>query len=202
MGSFLARNNMYVVTAVAAGMGVYAALTWSTMPMVQRLCTLFLAAVVAHLWEEGRFPGGFSEMIARKLNFAAKSRSFGEIVTAALVTVLVIVPWFFPGVVFLQLAWVLLGILEVVAHLVAIRMFDLRRPYSPGLVTAAFAMFPVSIATILYVNGAGLVTGWDWLWAALVMLGGLLVAQRIVVVTSGMRYSVFLANVRGALLKG
>ena len=45
------------------------ALNWSVMPVLQRVVAVFFIGIVLHLWEEGRFPGGFTDLITRKLNF-------------------------------------------------------------------------------------------------------------------------------------
>ena len=92
------------------------AMNWSAMPVLQRLVALFFIALVAHLWEEGRFPGGFTDLITSKLNFTASNPHFGEMITAAYVLAFAFVPLFFPKVAFLSMAPMMLGILEAVAH--------------------------------------------------------------------------------------
>src|SRR5262249_27112116 len=126
--------------------GAYVALNWATMPILQRMVGLFFVGLM-HLWEEGRFPGGFVELITKHLHFTASSRHFGEIVTAACVLVIAFVPLFFPHVPFLAMATMMLGILEAVMHVAMIKMFRLKHFYSPGLATAIFVLLPISIYT-------------------------------------------------------
>ena len=106
---------------------------------------------------------------------------------------------FFPTIVFLSFAAILLGVLEAVAHTVAIKMFDGRKYYSPGLATAVLILLPISIYTIVYVVEKNPVRPLDWFYAILYMFGSLMLAQQIVVRTSGMKYSEFLKNVKNAL---
>jgi hypothetical protein len=40
------------------------------MPVLQRTGGVFFMAIILHVWEEFRFPGGFAEMVTRRLNFA------------------------------------------------------------------------------------------------------------------------------------
>jgi hypothetical protein len=146
----IVKNNLYVMAALGVGVAGFLALNWGSMPVLQRLGCLFFIGLVMHLWEEGRFPGGFVEMITEHLHFTASSREFGEIVTAAYVLILAFVPLFFPRVPFLTMSAMMLGIMEAVMHTAMIRMFRLSY-YSPGLVTAVFVLFPISLYAFIYV---------------------------------------------------
>jgi hypothetical protein len=64
---------------LAAGVAIFVAVDWDSMPVLQRATGLFFIGLVMHLWEEGRFPGGFVEMVTENLRFAAISRTFGEV---------------------------------------------------------------------------------------------------------------------------
>ncbi|MCM3756526.1 HXXEE domain-containing protein [Sporosarcina aquimarina] len=178
---------------------VITVLNWSAMPVVQRMVGLFFLALVFHLWEEGKYPGGFTEMITKTLNFTARNRHFGEIVTASYALIIILFPLFFPNVVWLSMAPMMLGILEVVAHLAAIKMFKLKRFYSPGLVTSVVLMLPISIYTIVYVVQNNLMQPISWLYAFGFILISIMTAQQIVVRMSGMKYADFLKNVRGTI---
>jgi hypothetical protein len=195
---FIVKNNLYVMAALGVGVAIFLALNWASMPVLQRLGCLFFIGLVMHLWEEGRFPGGFVEMITEHLHFTASSREFGEIVTAAYVLILAFVPLFFPHVPFLTMSAMMLGIMEAVMHTAMIRMFRLRY-YSPGLVTAVFVLFPISLYAFVHVISENLLSPVSWLFAFLYMLFGLAVAQQIVIRGSGMKYMDFLRNVRAAL---
>ncbi|MBO0880832.1 MAG: hypothetical protein J2P17_10920 [Mycobacterium sp.] len=93
----------------------------------------------------------------------------------------------------------LLGILEAVGHTAIIRLFHLKRPYSPGLVTALTVLLPVSGYSMGYAFAHHVMSPLDWVWAFLYMAAGLALAQRIVVTASGMKHSEFLSNARTAL---
>ena len=171
------------------------------MPILQRMVGLFFVGLVMHLWEEGRFPGGFVELITEHLHFTASNRHFGEIVTAAYVLVIAFVPLFFPHVPFLAMAAMMLGVLEVVMHLAMIKMFRLKHFYSPGLVTAVVVLLPISIYTFSYVTRHNMMQPTSWLLSFFYMVLGLVVAQQIVIRASGVKYSDFLKNVRTTLVR-
>jgi len=199
MTNFITQNTLYLMTALAVLVAIFTAAKWKAMPVLQRLVAFVFIGVVLHVWEENRFPGGFSELITSKLHFTASNPHFGEMITAALALGMTFVPLFFPKVTFLAMAAMMLGILEVVAHTAAIWMFGLEHFYSPGLATAAFVLMPVSIYGIAYAVRQKLMSPRAWLFAFLYMLGTLMLAQQIVVRSSGMEYSEFLRNVRAAI---
>jgi hypothetical protein len=199
---FILRNNLYLMAALGIAVALYVALNWSSMPVLQRMVGLFFVGLVMHLWEEGRFPGGFVELITEHLHFTAISRHFGEVVTASYVLLIAFVPLFFPRVPFLAMATMMLGVLEVVMHVAMIKMFRLPHFYSPGLATATVVLFPISLYSFVYVIRHDLMQPISWLFAFLYMLFGLVVAQQIVIRASGVKYSEFLKNVRTALLQG
>lgn len=89
----------------------------------------FMLDWVCHLWEEGRFPGGFGTMIQRTLRFNVDLH-FGEAVTAVYVTFIAFLPLFFPQLLFMAIAPALLGVLELIGHTAMIWMFDLPHFYS------------------------------------------------------------------------
>jgi Protein of unknown function with HXXEE motif len=111
-----------------------------------------------HLWEEGRFPGGFVEMITEHLHFTASDRNFSEIVTAILALLIAFVPQFFPNVPFLATAPMILGVLEAVVHIGVIKIFRLKHFYSPGLVTADMLLLSISVYSIAYAVRQNLMT--------------------------------------------
>jgi hypothetical protein len=199
MLKFLTRNSLYIVSALAIAVGAYTALNWDSLPVLQRMVGLFFVGIVAHVWEEMRFPGGFVELVASRVNFTAKSKEFGESITMVYVLSIAAVPFLFPHITFLLLAPMLLGVMEAVMHTAIIRLFHLKRPYSPGLVTALTVLLPISAYSMSYAVAHHLVSPLDWVWAFLYMAAGLVLAQRIVVTASGMKYSEFLRNARAGL---
>lgn len=200
MKNFVSKNSLYLLTVLGVIVLLFLVVNRSALPALQRMDALFFCAVVLHLWEEGRFPGGFTTMITRKLNFTQRDPHFGELITAAYVLFITFVPLFFPDVTWLAMAPLLLGVFEVVAHVGAIKMFNLPRFYSPGLVTAVVVMLPISIYTIVYAVRNNLMPPGAWLFSLLYMVIGLLIAQQIVVRMNGMKYSDFLRNVRASIL--
>jgi hypothetical protein len=93
----------------------------------------------------------------------------------------------------------ILGILEFVVHTAAIKLFRLKHFYSPGLFTATVLMLPISVYTIQYTLQHGMMRPGYWLFSFAYLAMGLMIAQRIVVRASDMKYFDFLRNVRAAM---
>jgi hypothetical protein len=195
----LGRNILYIEAVLAILVAIYAALRWPELPLVNRMVCLFFVALVMHVWEESRYPGGFSEMVAEKLHFVSKDLHFGELITGSLVIVVGLVPILLQHVIWLSMAVMILGLLESVVHVAIIKLFHLHRPYSPGMMTAVLLMLPISLYTVRYTVQHNLMPPLYWLLSFGYLLLGLMVAQRIVVRASGMRYIDFLKNVRASM---
>jgi hypothetical protein len=198
MKNWILNNTLYLVTALGVLVFAYTAFQWPSMPVLQRFGALFFLGLILQLWEEGRYPGGFTDLVASKLRFTQNNPHFGEMATVGIVLSLTFVPLFFPNVPFLVVAALRVGFLEALAHIAAAAIM-LRRPYSPGTATALLVLLPISVLGIAYVIRHDLMTPRSWVFAFLYMLSSLMLAQQAVVRASGMKYAEFLRNVRGAL---
>jgi hypothetical protein len=50
------KNNLYLMAALGVIVGVYVAVNWTSMPVLQRTVSLFFVGLVMHLWEVGAQP--------------------------------------------------------------------------------------------------------------------------------------------------
>ena len=112
MKQLILRNNLNLIALLGGCVVVYLAIFWHDMPVIQRTVALFFVALVLHVWEEMRYPGGFPEMVMSRLNFVIPNRHAAEAIVAGYVLYLVFVPLFFPHVIWLAMASMLLGVLE------------------------------------------------------------------------------------------
>jgi hypothetical protein len=196
---FLFKNILVLMTALGGCVAIYTAARWSSLPVMKRVDGVFFCFLIVHLWEENRFPGGFTEMITRKLHFTQADPNFGAIITSALVLLIAFIPLLFHDAPFLTVVPLLLGILEPLAHLAAIRMSE-SRFYSPGLVTALVLLLPTSVYGLTYASTNNILEPPGWWFCVIYLLAALLISQQVVVRASGMKYSEFLRNARAAML--
>jgi hypothetical protein len=90
------------------------------------------------------------------------------------------------------MATMMLGVLGTVIHIGMIKMFRLPHLYSPGLATAIVLLLLISIYAFAYVIRHDLMEPVSWLFGVPLHTFGLVVAQQIVIRTSGVKYSEFL----------
>ena len=196
---FILRNNLNLMALLGAGVAVYLAFFWPDMLVMQRTVGLFFVALVLHVWEEMRYPGGFPEMMMSRLNFAIPNRHAAKAIVDGYVLYLVFVPLFLPHVIWLAMASMLLGVLEAVAHTAEIKLFRLKHPYSPGLATAIVLLLPIGIFGITYAVRHDVMRPKQWAYSLLYMAAGFAIAQGTVVRMSGLKYTEFLKKVRSVL---
>jgi hypothetical protein len=199
--NIIENYNLYFLTVLGICIMLYTVINWNNLNILQRCVGLFDMFIILHLGEEGKYPGGFTEMITDKLNFTQINPKFGELITSILVLIIGFIPFFFSNIPFLVFACIVLGYVEAIAHIVAIRMFDKEKPYTPGMFTAVFLLLPVSLYTTYYLVINNLMNPISYLFALIYLLIAVAIAQQIVVRTSGMKYSEFISNAKKALLK-
>ncbi|MEJ7358502.1 hypothetical protein WL542_12130, partial [Staphylococcus epidermidis] len=61
--NWIMKNSLYLVTLLNIFILIYMIIFWDNMSIAQRYIGIFNIGLVIHLWEEGKFPGGFTKMI-------------------------------------------------------------------------------------------------------------------------------------------
>jgi hypothetical protein len=198
MQKFLEKNSFWFSTIIALGVAVYMIVNWGAMPETQRLVGLYFIAISLHEWEEMRFPGGFVDMVMNGIGLKLRNTGVAKLALFIVEMFVAFVPLFFPDVIWMCAAPLLLGCIETIAHLAATRI-STSKFYSPGMGSAIIIMLPVSIYGIVYIAGNDLMKPVYWLYSALYLLVPVLIAQASIVKSNGMKYGEFLGNARSAL---
>lgn len=144
---------------------------------VQLILLLNFVALLLHQFEEMRWPGGspwiLNEVFNRRdgpadrypLNQA--NCAFINIVAWGFY----LVPVFFPGAVWLGLFQVLLGMVgQLIVHGIIINI-KLKTVYNPGLAAVVFGHIPLGIWYLVEVYSQDSVSGRDWLFGVLTLVG-------------------------------
>ncbi|MBT8342531.1 MAG: HXXEE domain-containing protein [Desulfatitalea sp.] len=182
---------LFILAGVAAA--IYTVVNWSTLPVLQRMIGLIFFMFSLHETEEFLFPGGFSEMVTGKLNFTLTKPYAHKLSVAGIVSIMCLMPLLFPQVIWLSMSIMILGALELVAHLGMIKLFKRERPYTPGMVSAML-MFPVAIYSITYVVQNSLMRPVEWLFSVLFMVGCFIISQAFVITVNGINYIEFVKS--------
>jgi hypothetical protein len=194
---FLANNHLTLLTAIAVGVLTFLILEWSTMPTTQRLVALFFLAITLHEWEETKYPGGFIELMAGKMGVDPHVPKTALLGVDAYILVVVGIPLFFPGVGWMFMAPMFLGLFEAFMHTAGIKLFHRRPPYTPGLATAVLAMLPISVYGIWYAVSNDLLALWEWPMALLYMAAGFAIMQSTIIHSIGLTYPEAIKKITG-----
>lgn len=175
---FFIKYNLYILSVYALIMlGVLVAF-WDSFSLVQRFTIGFLGLITLHEWEETKFPGGFFKVMGGIMNIdmSRVPEESLHLFPTVFIIVLTLLPLLFPGIAGLFLAVMYLGIFEGLIHIVGIKLGRLKKPYTPGMVTAEL-MLVYSIAGIYFAVSKGLIAPLDWLLALVVFVGGFLLME-------------------------
>ena len=164
------RRHWYDIGGVVAIVAIASLLVfWNQMEILVRVQLLSFIAILVHQYEEYGFPGGEPAI----MNMALQNSDIPEryplnqnsaMITNVLVSYIVyLLPVFFPHVIWLGLAPIVMGMLQFIVHGIATNI-KMKSIYNPGLGAVVFLHFPIGIYYIWYVTSNGLVQGTDWLF--------------------------------------
>ncbi len=168
---FLRRRWSAIGLFSAMVAGVYLIFAWNELAFLQKLLLLNFIVVLIHQFEEYSWPGGFPAIANMVLMKSAKPDRYPLNQNSSMVANLIfaygfyMVPVFFPNVIWLGLAPVLLGLtVQFFGHVIYANM-KLRTFYSPGTASTVFGWLPIGVTYIYYIVANNMVNLWGWLLA-------------------------------------
>lgn len=198
MKNWVARYNLEVLTFLLGTFIVCAAALYPSMSAVQRFMIVFMWLFVLHEWEEGKYPGGFVDLIAKnllKMPVSQETANLSRIPTMVLIIGFTVVPFFFDTVWLVVLLPVYLSIFEGIVHMMGIKLFRLEKPYTPGMVTA-LAELVAGIGCLVYLLANCPVPLWEYLVAIVLYIACFALMQSRLTKLVGIRYRDFPKLVR------
>ncbi|MEK4348624.1 HXXEE domain-containing protein [Paenibacillus sp. FSL P4-0184] len=151
---------------------IYLLMNWETIPRINSILWLSFVAILLHQFEEYRWPGYFPGIFNIALfksespdNYPLNKQS-AMIINVVIAYVFYLLPVFFPSVVWLGMAPVLMGFFQIIFHGVVINI-RAKSMYNPGLVSAIIIHLPIGIWYINYIYEHHLITLSDWIWSAI-----------------------------------
>lgn len=191
--SWVAKHNLEVLTFILGTFIVCAASFYPTLSIVRRFMIGFMWLFVLHEWEEGKFPGGFVDLMAANLlkrKVSQETADLSRIPTMTLILGFTILPFLFDDVWLLVLLPVYLGIFEGIVHVMGIKLMGQPRPYTPGMATA-LAEFALGVACLAYLIVNCPVAWWEYLLAVVLYFACFAFMQSRLTKLIGMRYRDF-----------
>ena len=169
------RNNWYYIAGVVClALAFYMGFWGSAYSPLQVILIYSFMALLAHQFEEYVLPGGAPVVL--NVAFYGEKKDYDRypgnkqncMAVNTLAYPFYIAPIVYPDLIWLGLATMLFGFMQVLGHGVRMNMKG-KTLYNPGLATAIFLHLPIGIYYIRYVMDHGLVSGHDWLYAVIAL---------------------------------
>ena len=189
MKRFIKYYALEIYTVLALSFIVAAAVI-GNLSTVQKLVVVDALLFVLHEWEEGHYPGGFIKLISGLVGIKVDdemSRA-SRIPAGILLLTLSIVPFVFDTTPLIIVAVATFGFIECFVHTMGIRLFRMKRFYTPGMVTA-WLEFVVSVMMITYLAVNDIARCYDYVFGPLLMIVCFGLLQKTMTLMVGIRYS-------------
>lgn len=189
MKRFIKYYALEIYTVLALSFIVAAAVI-GNLSTIQKLVVVDALLFVLHEWEEGHYPGGFIKLISGLVGIKVDdemSRA-SRIPAGILLLTLSIVPFVFDTTPLIIVAVATFGFIECFVHTMGIRLFRMKRFYTPGMVTA-WLEFVVSVMMITYLAVNDIARWYDYVFGPLLMIVCFGLLQKTMTLMVGIRYS-------------
>ena len=189
MRKFIKNYALEIYTVLAMLFIVYTAML-GELSTIQKLVVIDAFLFILHEWEEGHYPGGFINLIAGMvhINPSDETKRASRIPAGILLLLLSIVPFFYHDVPMVTMVVATFGIIEGFVHTMGIRLFHMRRFYTPGAATAWLEL-AVSILMIAYLVTNDLGQWQDYVFGPIIMFICFGMLQKTMTLMVGINYS-------------
>jgi len=188
MTKFVKYYALEIYTVLAMFFLVYAAMM-DGLSVVQRYVVVFNFLFILHEWEEGAYPGGFVDLIASLLEkeLTDDLRRASRIPTGILLASITLAPFIFDKTPMLAVSIATFGIFEGLVHTMGIRLFRLKRKYTPGMATA-WIEAALGIALLAYLASNNLANWYDYVLGVVIFFAAFVIMQKSLTMMVGIRY--------------
>ncbi len=148
----IVKYNLEIMSGIFVVFIVIGILNWSELSMIRQMVIIYMGLYTLHEWEESRFPGGFYKIFFSKCSVDPNmDEGKMHFPVSIYLLIILIVPFAFENIVIFVLVPLVLALFEGFIHTAGIILHQLKKPYSPGMITA-WTMFIYSIVMILRLN--------------------------------------------------
>ena len=188
MGKFIKHYALEIYTVLAMLFMVITSMM-DGLSDVQRFVVVFNFLFILHEWEEGAYPGGFidliSSLIGKKLNDDLRRAS--RIPTSILLISITLVPFIFDDTAMFAVSIATFGIFEGLVHTLGIKLFRLKRMYTPGMATA-WLEAATGIFLLWYLANNHLASWYDYVLGIIIFFATFVTMQKTLTMMVGIRY--------------
>ena len=157
--------------------------------VVQRFVVVFNFLFILHEWEEGVYPGGFVDLIARLIDkeLTDDLRRASRMPTSIFLISITLVPFIFDDTAMFAVSIATFGIFEGLVHTLGIKLFRLKRMYTPGMVTA-WLEAAAGISLLWYLASNHFASWYDYVLGIIIFFAAFVTMQKTLTMMVGIRY--------------
>lgn len=178
MKNWIVKYSLEIFSAIVLLFLAVIILFFPEISYTRKLTLGFAILAILHEFEEKRTPGGFYELMAKKFGLSeSMDVDLAGFFVLCYWTVLIVLPYVFDRIVIFLVMPIALGFFEAFVHTAGIWLHHMKKPYTPGLVSA-WLMAALSLYAVCYLNTQGSASGTDYLIGVILMVAGFAVLQR------------------------
>ena len=192
MWKFLKHYALEIYTVIAMLLITLVAIFMPELTTIQKFVVFLSFLFILHEWEEGHYPGGFLNLVTQMLqrDIDDEKKRASRLVTGVFLFVMTIVPFFWGDTIpMFAVAIATFSIFEGFIHIFGIRIFRMKKFYTPGMVTAEIqAVIAIVLIVYLAVNHIG--AWYDYVCGPFIFLACFACMQRtLMAMVGGLHYS-------------
>ena len=192
MWKFMKHYALEIYTVIAMLLIVLVAVYMPELTVIQKFVVILSFIYILHEWEEGHYPGGFLDLITQMLqrDIDDETKRGSRLTTGVFLLTMTVVPFFLGDTIpMFVVAMATFSLFEGFIHIMGIRIFRLKKFYTPGMVTAETQAI-IAIALIVYLATNHLAAWYDYVCGPLIFLVCFACMQRtLMAMVGGLHYS-------------
>ena len=191
MKKIIIKYNLEIMTAILLYIVAMGLFNWNTLTISGKFLLGFMVLYTLHEWEESRFPGGFYDLFFNGFDLDIQvSEARMHLPVAIYILIMTIIPFTLQNLTFLILIPLVLGLFEGIIHVAGIFIHNLKKTYSPGMITGII-MFVYSIFVIVKINQQGGLPAYQWILGIILSIAGFVCMETQFLKTVGITFGEF-----------
>lgn len=195
---FIKEKNTYIFLVMVICFTAVDVIMWKQLSLVRKFVTVFAVLAATHEIEEKIWPGGFFELMLKKFGIKKEETDLGRATLTVSIywLLLLALPYIFDQCAWLLVITIALSFFEAFIHTAGIAIHHMKKPYTPGLVTA-WLLAIAAIIAIIQLNAHSMVSIGGYVAGTVLMILSFICMDIVVISGLGKRFSDIINNVRG-----
>ena len=194
------KYNLEIMSCIFVVIIVTGAMNWEKLSLLRQMSVVFMVLYTLHEWEESRFPGGFYRIFFSKCTIDPNvSEERMHLPVAIYLLSILLVSFTFEGMVVFALVPLVLALFEGFIHTAGIVIHQLKRPYTPGMLTA-WIMFVYAVVMIRRLNAELDMSTLKWLCGIMLTIVSFVIMETRFMKGVGITIKEFQTNMRNHML--